>query len=58
MIAEILGPSGKVHYRRPVGDPMIAEAERTPGYSVRIVPASVEFHDLCRTDPALYNQFN
>lgn len=38
MIAEIVGPSGQVHYRRPLGDKLIAEAEATPGYSVRIVP--------------------
>lgn len=37
MIAEIVGPSGRVHYRRPPGDPLIAESERTPGYSVRMV---------------------
>ncbi len=37
MIAEIIGPSGRVHYRRPAGDPLIAEALRTPGYSVRYV---------------------
>lgn len=38
MIAEIIGPSGKVHYRRPENDPMVQEARQTPGYSVRIVP--------------------
>lgn len=37
MIAEILGPSGRVHYRRPPGDPMVEEARNTPGYSVRMV---------------------
>lgn len=37
MIAEILGPSGRVHYRRPPDDPMVEEARKTPGYSVRIV---------------------
>lgn len=37
LIAEIIGPSGRVHYRRPVGDPLVAEAERTPGYRVRYV---------------------
>jgi DNA-directed RNA polymerase subunit M/transcription elongation factor TFIIS len=37
MIAEIVGPSGRVHYRRPPGDPLVAEAEATPGYSVRFV---------------------
>lgn len=39
MIAEIIGPSGRVHYRRPPDDPMVEEARRTPGYSVRMVPA-------------------
>jgi hypothetical protein len=34
--AEIFGPDHKVHYRRPVGDPMVAEAIRTPGYYVEI----------------------
>jgi hypothetical protein len=37
MIAEIIGPLGRVHYRRPLSDPMVEEARRTPGYSVRIV---------------------
>lgn len=37
MIAEIVGPSGRVHYRRPHDDPMVEEAKRTPGYSVRLV---------------------
>jgi hypothetical protein len=32
---EIIGPDGKVHYRRPAGHPDIEEAKRTPGYSVR-----------------------
>lgn len=32
---EIVGPDGKVHYRRPDGHPDIAEALSTPGYSVR-----------------------
>lgn len=36
MIAEIIGPSGRVHYRRPVDDPMIDEARATPGYRVRV----------------------
>jgi hypothetical protein len=35
--AEIFGTDGRVHYRRPLGDPLIAEAEQTPGYSVRVV---------------------
>lgn len=37
MIAEIVGPNGRVHYRRPPDDPMVEEAKRTPGYSVRLV---------------------
>jgi hypothetical protein len=37
VIAEIIGPSGRVHYRRPIGHPLIAEALKTPGYSVRYV---------------------
>ena len=36
-IAEIIGPSGLVHYRRPPNDPMVQEARETPGYSVRLV---------------------
>ena len=36
-IAEIIGPSGRVHYRRPAGDPLIVEAEQTLGYRVRFV---------------------
>jgi len=31
---EIVGPDGKVHYRRPVGDPMGDEARARPGYRV------------------------
>lgn len=37
MIAEIVGPSGRVHYRRPPDDPLVEEARNTPGYSVRLV---------------------
>ncbi len=37
MIAEIIGPSGRIHYRRPPGDPLVEEARNTPGYSVRLV---------------------
>lgn len=51
MIAEIIGPSGKVHYRRPVDDPLIEEAKRTPGYTVRFVPEkSVVITTAARTD--------
>jgi hypothetical protein len=39
-IVEIVGTDGKVHYRRPEGDPMIDEAKRTPGYSVRFQDAA------------------
>lgn len=37
MIAEIIGPSGRIHYRRPPDDPLVDEARATPGYSVRLV---------------------
>ena len=37
LIAEIVGPSERVHYRRPTDDAMVAEALMTPGYFVRIV---------------------
>lgn len=37
MIAEIIGPSGRVHYRRPADDPLVDEARAMPGYSVRLV---------------------
>ena len=36
MTAEIIGPDGKVHYRRPVDHPDIDEALDTPGYGVRL----------------------
>jgi hypothetical protein len=36
-IAEIVGPDGRTHYRRPPNDPLVAEAQRTQGYSVRFV---------------------
>lgn len=32
---EIIGPDGKVHYRRPHNHPDVSEALRTLGYSVR-----------------------
>ena len=34
MLAEIYGPSGRIHYRCPVGDPLVSEAMTTPGYAV------------------------
>lgn len=37
MIAEIIGPNGRIHYRRPPNDPLCDEARNTPGYSVRVV---------------------
>lgn len=37
---EIIGPDGKVHYRRPEGDPLLDEARQTQGYSVRPAPDS------------------
>lgn len=36
-LAEIVGPSGRVHYRRPADDPLVLEAYDAPGYSVRYV---------------------
>lgn len=42
MIAEILGPDGSVHYRRSYDDPLVAEAKRTLGYSVRLVEGDYE----------------
>lgn len=42
MIAEIIGPGGKVHYRRPENDPLVDEARKTPGYSVRLVETREE----------------
>jgi hypothetical protein len=42
MMAEILGPSGRVHYRRPPDDPLVQEALRTPGYSVRLVESETQ----------------
>jgi hypothetical protein len=38
-IAEIVGPSGRVHYRRSPDDPLVADAGTVPGYSVRFVSA-------------------
>jgi hypothetical protein len=35
MNVEIIGPDGKVHYRRHHEHPDVLEALRTPGYSVR-----------------------
>jgi len=37
MIAEIVGPDGKVHYRRSADDKLVEEARKTPGYSVRFI---------------------
>lgn len=37
LIAEIVGPTGRVHYRRSPDDPLVDEARRTPGYSIRLV---------------------
>jgi len=36
MEAEIIGPSGNVHYRRPHTDKLIREALSSIGYSVRV----------------------
>lgn len=49
VIAEIIGPSGRAHYRRPVDDALVEEARRTPGYSVRIV--EVETIEPPKTEP-------
>lgn len=38
-MVEIVDPSGNVSYRRPPGDPLIEEARRTHGYSVRMAEA-------------------
>lgn len=46
MIAEIIGPSGRVHYRRPVDDPLVEEARKTPGYSVRFVKIETVEHPI------------
>lgn len=32
---QIIGPSGEVHYTRPINDKMVADALKTPGYAVR-----------------------
>ena len=32
---EILGPTGAVHYRRPIDHQMVRDALTTPGYAVR-----------------------
>jgi hypothetical protein len=32
---EILGPTGEVHYRRPIDHQMVRDALTTPGYAVR-----------------------
>lgn len=37
LIAEIVGPSGRVHCRRPPDDPLVEQARSTPGYTVRLV---------------------
>ena len=59
MIAEIIGPSGRIHYRRPPGDALVDEALRTPGYTVRLVetetqepytPAAERFYPASATD--------
>lgn len=34
--AEIFGPDGKLHYTRPHKHPDVAEARRTPGYTVKV----------------------
>lgn len=44
--AEIIGPEGQIHYRRPVNDPMVEEARKIQGYSVRIVEPFAHFDDM------------
>ncbi len=39
-VAEIVGPDGKVHYRRPPGHADVTEAMQTQGYTVRMVGKS------------------
>jgi len=41
-IYEIVGPDGKVRYRRPEGHKDIAEAVITEGYSVRLEDPAAE----------------
>lgn len=38
MQIEIVGPDGEVHYRRPWCHPLIIEALKRPGYSIRFEP--------------------
>jgi hypothetical protein len=48
MIAEIYGPTGRIHYRRPVGDPLIDEALATQGYAVVYVEReTIERRGIC-----------
>ncbi len=48
MLVEIYGPSGRIHYRRPVGDPLVEEAIRTPGYAaVYVERETVETPGVC-----------
>jgi len=35
---EVVGADGEVHYRRPEGDPLLQEARRTPGVTLREAP--------------------
>ena len=55
-IAEIIGPSGAVHYRRPPNDPLVTEARATLGYSVRIVnlgPSEIDDCPMCGKEKLL-----
>ena len=40
MMAEIIGPDGRAHYRRPVDHIDVTEALVTPGYTVELVEAN------------------
>jgi hypothetical protein len=47
VIAEIYGPSGRIHYRRPYGHPLVEMACATPGYRVRLVERETVETDAC-----------
>jgi hypothetical protein len=41
LMAEIIGPDGRIHCRRPIDHIDVTEALVTPGYRVELVEASV-----------------
>jgi hypothetical protein len=55
-IAEIIGPDGSIHYRRPLGDPMIAEAQSKLGYAVRYVETETVERDKFGQTAADYEE--